>query len=1373
MTDVRAALEADSASRRRPMVFSGRVIFDHLPKTAGMAVTRWLRTTLGEGSASLTLAGDHRSLIARFGGVYSVLSAHVTFDRRGLDPRYRYVTLLREPIDRMVSWFHYVVFDNTADDYGELWHQARRFLESDGATCDPSLPFNLYVKHFAAIEGVRSDDDRLMLDAALVAVDRYDVWGLYESMPAFLADVAALIGIPAPENLDRVNVTAQRPAMADLKDGLRARLAELNHLDLEFYAILKERHDGTTRHRSRPHAAAGGWLPLAPPTPLTRAWEGFTLHSARLVGGESRVEQSMLEVDVAFSLGQPVADLVIEFTVRDELGSLVFSTSTTLLDRPIGPAAAGCHRVHSAFMANLPTGKYGVGFCFIDRRHRRDEELATFEELVTFRIGRRRGISGNATISLPATIHCVAVAATAVAGGWRLAASDPSLNSHVGRIEGGSLVSDGRAGLLLFGPYKTVIAGRWKAVVSGSLEPGLGCLRIDVASRTGRVVHAALEVTAPSDRVELGFQLDHPVHDVEIRVWTHELAAARLDVIAIEAATEGNDVHATTPGCYGTNIIGHGGDNDHGIAEGRIAPVRKTATAADPAKTEAQTIAAHRDDAGQRTDGAVARGTHAVGATTCGIEAGRLGELDVDAPRSSEPERQSGRQFDGPGEPRAVNARHADASCHPRDDAGQRLTARPLPSFSIVIATDGRAAALAELLEAVPFLEGPPCEVCVVRGPTEDGVAEVLDAWRGRIKTAFNPIHNLSISRNIGIAMSAGDIVAFLDDDAIPEADWLADLAEAFRNPAVACVGGVNRDRTGEGFQYGYATANRMGQARWDRTQPADPLCVPGAAEFPYTQGTNTAIRRADLEALGGFDEEYDFYLDETDLCCRLVDAGRLIRQLPRAFVHHRSLPSAIRTLDGVTHSLHAVLKNKLYFSLVNNRGHHTTDEALADFDSFVGIQERHLRRKAAASADGLRWLERFSADALRARETGLTRGCSGRRRLMSPGLIDRYRRPFLPLSRLPTATQRHCTFHPRRDFATVPTIAHDSAADGLRHQQELLRRTWAELLPPGSRVALALYPDHRNVGDAAIWWGTRTLLRSLGVTIGYGCDPWSYDPDALAGAVPTGPILLLGGGNFGDVYGNEQGLRIRILEDFPDRPIIQLPQSIWFRTREACDAMASLLAAHRHTTLLLRDAQSLAFARTHFPVQSLLCPDAALALDLAGIVRTGDVPVVALWRRDIELDLALPPLPPGSIEVDWQDDEADAARVPWSNRAFRAVVGAAAGDGRSRPAARRAVWRFAPALWDSLAQDRVVRGCRLLARGRVVITNRLHAHVLCTLLGIPHIVCDTVNGKLSAYRDTWEANDPLVRFASCPDEAVALVETLAAKPPGRVPHAA
>ena len=85
-------------------VFAGRVIFDHLPKTAGQAINSWLTKELGGGCVTTNLNGQHEDLIRLYGGEYSIISGHVYFQGNGLDPRYHYMTSLREPLDRVVSW---------------------------------------------------------------------------------------------------------------------------------------------------------------------------------------------------------------------------------------------------------------------------------------------------------------------------------------------------------------------------------------------------------------------------------------------------------------------------------------------------------------------------------------------------------------------------------------------------------------------------------------------------------------------------------------------------------------------------------------------------------------------------------------------------------------------------------------------------------------------------------------------------------------------------------------------------------------------------------------------------------------------------------------------------------------------------------------------------------------------------------------------------------------------------------------------------------------------------------------------------------------------------------------------------------------------
>ena len=397
-------------------------------------------------------------------------------------------------------------------------------------------------------------------------------------------------------------------------------------------------------------------------------------------------------------------------------------------------------------------------------------------------------------------------------------------------------------------------------------------------------------------------------------------------------------------------------------------------------------------------------------------------------------------------------------------------------------------------------------------------------------------------------------------------------------------------------------------------------------------------------------------------------------------------------------------------------------------------------------------------------------------RRLMSPGLASR-RRPFLPLVPSPRWRDQNSDDASCAAMAVAPLPAGPGPdlqrvdLDPFVDMRRTLRRIWTNLLPPGTRCALVGYPDHWNVGDAAIWWGTRRLLDAIGVHVEYTCDPWSYEPAALRTALPEGPILILGGGNLGDAYRHEQSLREQVLTDFPQRRIIQLPQSIWFASSKRAESLADTLLHAGDVTLLLRDAASLSFAREMFRCNSALCPDAAVALDLAGAGAAAEVPLLALWRTDSEAREHAGGGGEGVVVADWTAPGPEIGLMSTAARRFQEWVGDPPAEIGSCSVRRRMAWRHMPWLWDQLAEDRTLRGCRLLSRGRVVLTDRLHAHLLCTLMRKPHVVCDSTNGKIFAYRDTWPIVDPLVRFASSRAEAVEvardLLRSLAAHDPG------
>ena len=124
-----------------------------------------------------------------------------------------------------------------------------------------------------------------------------------------------------------------------------------------------------------------------------------------------------------------------------------------------------------------------------------------------------------------------------------------------------------------------------------------------------------------------------------------------------------------------------------------------------------------------------------------------------------------------------------------------------IKKISVVINTYNRSKDLECLLESLYYLEYKNFEVIVVNGPSTDNTNVVLEKYKNDIKIASTDQINLSVSRNIGIAMSAGDYVAFIDDDAIPDRLWLNKILKGFNEPDVAGVGGDTFDITGVNYQ--------------------------------------------------------------------------------------------------------------------------------------------------------------------------------------------------------------------------------------------------------------------------------------------------------------------------------------------------------------------------------------------------------------------------------------------------------------------------------------------------------------------------------------------------------------------------------------------
>ena len=225
----------------------------------------------------------------------------------------------------------------------------------------------------------------------------------------------------------------------------------------------------------------------------------------------------------------------------------------------------------------------------------------------------------------------------------------------------------------------------------------------------------------------------------------------------------------------------------------------------------------------------------------------------------------------------------------------------------VIIVSRHRAAALARCLTGLAQQDHPCFEVIVVADPAAADTVSHLPLKVIRFDAA-----NISAARNLGLAQAAAPVVAFIDDDAVPEPTWLTRLVAPFDDAQVVASTGYVIGRNGISLQWRASEVDSLGQDH--------PLAISGPVtrsgtptRAVKTQGTNCAFRRDALLSIGGFDPAYRFYLDEADVNLRLAALG-LTAIDPMALVHHGYAASDRRRADRVPTSLHEIAASTAVF---------------------------------------------------------------------------------------------------------------------------------------------------------------------------------------------------------------------------------------------------------------------------------------------------------------------------------------------------------------------------------------------------------------------------------------------------------------------------
>ncbi len=207
----------------------------------------------------------------------------------------------------------------------------------------------------------------------------------------------------------------------------------------------------------------------------------------------------------------------------------------------------------------------------------------------------------------------------------------------------------------------------------------------------------------------------------------------------------------------------------------------------------------------------------------------------------------------------------------------------PWPRISVIVCTYNGARTIRDCLEALERLTYADYEVIVVDDGSTDTTAAIARRYNCRLIQTEN--RGLASARNTGLRAASGEIVAYTDDDAYPDPDWLTYLATRFLSAADVGVGGPNIAPAGDG-----RTAECVARA------PGGPVHVLlSDREAEHIPGCNMAFRKDALEAIGGFDPQFRVAGDDVDVCWRLQERKWTLGFSAAAVVWHHARRS-VRT---------------------------------------------------------------------------------------------------------------------------------------------------------------------------------------------------------------------------------------------------------------------------------------------------------------------------------------------------------------------------------------------------------------------------------------------------------------------------------------------
>ncbi len=240
------------------------------------------------------------------------------------------------------------------------------------------------------------------------------------------------------------------------------------------------------------------------------------------------------------------------------------------------------------------------------------------------------------------------------------------------------------------------------------------------------------------------------------------------------------------------------------------------------------------------------------------------------------------------------------AERHPNGRTGsEAMTAGTLPSVTVAVCTRDRPDELRRCLEALERLDLPGVELLVVdNAPGDDATERLVRTRHPRVRYAREPAPGLDHARNRAILESAGEVLAFTDDDVVVDPAWARALATAFASdPEAQAVMGLvlplELETEAQVLFERYRSFARGFVPMRVRAEPGTRAGWLHGNTGRLGTGANMAFRRAVFDRVGPFDPALGGGTaarggDDLEMLFRLIKAGHAVRYEPQAMVWHR-----------------------------------------------------------------------------------------------------------------------------------------------------------------------------------------------------------------------------------------------------------------------------------------------------------------------------------------------------------------------------------------------------------------------------------------------------------------------------------------------------